>query len=92
MLCDVLQIIHKLVRMFSPETISTSSRVSEEGGVSDSPGAVVLMNLLHDSPFLHQLLATLHSGYKILKEEEDIRGTLTMLNNTIKLFDIEYSG
>ena len=79
MLCDVLQIIHKLVRMFSPETALTSGRVSEDGGVSEVPGAVILTNLLHDSPFLHQLLATLHCGYKILKEEEDVRGTLTVL-------------
>ena len=82
MLCDVLQIIHKLVRLYSPETIP-SGRMSEEGGTSEAPGAVILMNLLHDSPFLHQLLATLHSGYKILKEEEDVRGTLPIFQDFV---------
>ena len=72
MLCDVLNIIYKLVRVYSPETSHVSAGGPE--GLSMSPGYTVLMQLLHDSPFLHQLLATLHAGFKIMKEEEDVRG------------------
>ena len=74
MLCDVLQVIYKLVRVYSPESSHASAGGSVEPGLSEPPGYTVLIRLLHDSPFLHQLLATLHAGFKIMKEEEDVRG------------------